>query len=63
MNQRQVTVTPDAFRKQADGSWVCIRNTDVYTPIGAIRINVGLELRKGRTLCGYDIAALLEAES
>ena len=58
--QQTIMVTCQAFSKKSDGSWTSVQTTDVYTPTGAIRIGPGMTFRKGRTLCGIDVATLLD---
>ena len=58
----QISIVYEAFRRQADGSWTSIRNSDVGTPDGAIRIGAGMDFRRGGTICGLDIAMLLDEE-
>jgi hypothetical protein len=58
-----VGIVFEAFRRQADGSWTCIRNCDVITADGAIRIPAGMDFRRGSTLCGVDMAMVLDEES
>ena len=55
-------VALEDFRKHEDGSWTSIRNSDVTTPDGAIRIPRGMDFRRGTSLCGVDIALLLDEE-
>lgn len=52
----------EAFRRNPDDSWSSIRVTDVPSPLGAIRIPGGMEFRRGRTLCGVDVAGLLDEQ-
>ena len=59
----EVQIEPKAFSKNSDGSWTCVQVTDIYAPIGAIRINPGMTFRKGRMFCGIDVAALLDQSS
>lgn len=56
----QQAITCQAFRKNSDGSWTCVQTTAVSAPIGAILIGPDMTFRKGKTLCGIDIAILLD---
>lgn len=52
------------FQKQPDGSWHCIKNSDVGTKTDKIiRLQPGMVFRKGTTFCGLDIAAALDGIS
>lgn len=55
-----IRVDCKAFRKNPDGSWTSVQVTDVYSGIGAIRICSDMTFKKGRTLCGIDIATVLD---
>ncbi len=57
---RRGGVDPGAFRKQADGSWTAIRNAEVGAGDGFLIIPAGMDFRKGTTLCGVDVAKLLD---
>ena len=55
-------VAMDEFKKESDGSWVCVKNSDITTKLGSgnknshpARLSV-----KGFTLSGIDIAAALD---
>ena len=58
--QQTITVTCQAFRKNSDGSWTSVQVTDIYAPIGAIRIGPGMMFRRGGTFYGIDVVALLD---
>ena len=57
---RRLDIVDEAFRGQPDGSWTSVRVSDVGTPDGTIRIGAGMVFRIGTTLCGIDVAELLE---
>ncbi len=57
---RRGGILPEAFRKQDDGSWTAIRNAEVGAGDGLIIIPAGMDFRRGTTLCGVDIARLLD---
>lgn len=51
----------EEFEKKPDGSWVCIKNSDIVTTAGkVIRITPGMTFRKGSTPWGFDIAKALD---
>ena len=58
--QQTITIDCKAFYKNSDGSWTSVQVADINTPTGAIRISPGMIFRKGRTLCGVDVATLLD---
>ena len=58
--EQTITIICQAFRKNSDGSWTSAQITDVQTPTGAIRIGPGMTFRKGGTICGIDVATLLD---
>ena len=60
--QKSVSLTRDAFQKNPDGSWACIKNTDIKHNGFAHRVNPGFVFRKSRTQWGIDIVAILEQE-
>jgi len=52
------------FKKQPDGSWVCIKNSDIVTKAGnMIRVSPGLTFRKDCKLWGLDVAKVLDEVS
>ena len=58
----KATLEPAAFRKNPDGSWTSIRNSDVptITPEGTARVCPGMTFHKGRTYWGIDVVGQLE---
>ncbi|HBE45396.1 MAG TPA: hypothetical protein DDW17_08155 [Deltaproteobacteria bacterium] len=49
------------FKKQPDGSWVCIKNSDIVTKAGnMIRVSPGLTFKKDRRLWGLDVVKMLD---
>jgi hypothetical protein len=60
LEKQKIKITSQAFRKNPDGSWTSVQITDIDTPVGAIRIGPGMTFRKGRTICGIDVATLLD---
>ena len=55
------TLTREAFRKNSNGSWTSVRNSDIPTPPdGLMRIGPDITFEKGKTFNGIDIVSLLE---
>jgi len=51
----------EEFEKKPDGSWVCVKNSDVTTKLQRIiRLKPGMSFKKGVVFCGVDIAEALE---
>lgn len=49
------------YEKKPDGSWVCVKNSDILTKGGnVIRITPGMTFRKDGKLWGHDIAGILD---
>ncbi len=59
---KQIGIVYEAFRKEADGSWISVRNSDISAPEGYIRIGAGMDFRRGVTIRGIDVAKLLDEE-
>ncbi len=54
-------IAVEEFEKKPDGSWVCVKNSDVGTKQQRImRLKPGMTFRKGLTFCGVDIAEALD---
>ncbi len=53
-------VSPAEFKKNPDGSWTCIKNTDIRNAYGIYRINPGMTFVKNTSHWGMDVAELLE---
>ena len=62
--EKSVTLSRDAFQKNSDGSWICIKNTDIRDNDNgyAHRVNPGFVFRKNRTQWGIDVVAILEQD-
>ena len=58
--QQRPPVDCTAFKKNTDGSWETVKNTDVRGNVGDIRLPPGAVFKKGAKLNGIEIAALLE---
>ena len=50
----------DAFQKNPDGSWTCIKSVTIKGVIGEIQIGVGKAFTRGVQYMGVDIAELLD---
>jgi hypothetical protein len=51
----------EEFEKKPDGSWVCVKNSDVATKLQRIiRLKPGMIFKKGLIFCGVDIAEALD---
>jgi hypothetical protein len=54
-------IVVEEFNKKPDGSWVCVKNSDIGTKFGnIIRIAPGMTFKKGSKLWGFDIAKALD---
>lgn len=60
--KKTVTLSRDAFQKNPDGSWTCIKNTDIIHDGCAYRVNPGFVFRKSRTQWGIDVVSILEQD-
>ncbi len=51
----------EEFNRKDDGSWVCLKTTDIITKSGSIvRVPPGASFRKGVTFCGLRVAEALD---
>ncbi len=56
-----VKIAIDEYEKKPDGSWVCVKNSDVTTKTGMIiRVAPGMTFKKGTAFVGADIAEALD---
>ncbi len=54
-------VTIEEFKKESDGSWVCVKNADITTKSGRIiRVSPRTTFKKGFILSGLDVASALD---
>ena len=54
-------IAVEEYERKPDGSWVCVKNSDITTKTGRImRIAPGTIFRKGGTFQGIDIAGTLD---
>jgi hypothetical protein len=58
--QQSIIVVCEAFTNNPDGSWTSIKNTDIQTSQGSIRIGPGMVFRKDRPMWGVDIVRTLD---
>jgi hypothetical protein len=49
-----------AFRKNADGSWTCIKPVTLQGPNGKVGIGAGASFARGSLFMGLDVAAWLD---
>jgi hypothetical protein len=49
-----------AFRRNADGSWICVRPIRIEHPNGRIEVVEGTRLVRNTRFMGVDLAAWLE---
>ena len=56
----KVIIFADAFRKNDNGSWECIKNTDIKTPSGIHRLNAGMVFKQSNVQWGVNIFEMLE---
>ncbi len=51
----------DAFQKNPDGTWTCIKPVTVQIPVGGeLKFHPGMTFRKGERYDGIDVATLLD---
>ena len=53
-------ISLEMFKKNDDGSWKCIKTTDIKTPDGIHRVNAGMVFNKNKIQWGLDVCGLLE---
>ena len=51
----------DAFKRDADGGWICIRDVTLEGPGGRIQVTEGTRLRRGTAYMGVDLVGFLDA--
>ncbi len=57
-------IAVEEFERKPDGSWVCVKNSDVITNTQkVIRVTPGMMFKKGGKLWGVDVAEALEKMS
>ena len=52
-----------AFRKDGDGSWLCIQDVTLNGPGGRIQVTAGTRLELGRLFMGVDLARFLDMKA
>jgi hypothetical protein len=53
----------DAFVRDADGAWCCVRAVTLEGPGGRIQVAEGARFRHGIIFMGVDVARFLDAHS
>ena len=53
----------DAFKRERDGVWVCVRDVTFEGPGGRIQVAAGTRLPRGSLFMGVDLARFLEAHA
>jgi hypothetical protein len=51
----------DAFRRDDDGSWLCMRDVTLEGPGGRIQVLAGARFERGAFFMGVDLARFLDA--
>jgi hypothetical protein len=52
----------DAFEKNPDGSWTCIKSTDIKDGGSIIRLKPGMTFKKSQQPWGLNVCELLDQE-
>ena len=52
----------EAFIRNADGSWACIRDVTLNGPNGRIQVTAGATFRPGMSFMGIDLAGFLDSQ-
>ena len=50
----------EAFQKNGDGSWTCLKSVAIIGPSGPIQIDPGRTFKTGEPIMGVDVAIYLE---
>jgi hypothetical protein len=54
-------IAVEEFEKKPDGSWVCVKNSDINTKLGrVIRVTPGHAFKKGGKFAGLDVVKTLD---
>ena len=53
----------DAFQRNADGSWSCIRDVTLNGPGGRIQVPAGKTFQRGMMFMGVDLARFLDRQA
>ena len=56
------TFSCDAFEKEKDGSWRCVRTVTIKGARGLIQLPVGMSFTKGIPYMGVEVAERLDEE-
>ena len=52
----------DAFRRNPDGTWVCIRRFTLKGPQDEVEFREGITFSRGMTVMGFSVVELLEKQ-
>ena len=52
----------EAFMRNADGSWACVRDVTLTGPNGRIQVTEGSTFRPGMSFMGIDLARFLDTQ-
>lgn len=58
--QPTAIVSPKEFRRNPDGSWTCIKNSDIKSAYGIYRVSPGMTFKKKQSIWGIDVVELLD---
>ena len=50
----------DAFRRNPDGTWTCIKRFKIIGPQGEVEFREGITFSRGMTVMGFPVVELLE---
>jgi hypothetical protein len=53
----------EAFRRNVDGSWSCIRDVTLNGPNGRIQVTAGATFCPGSSFMGVDLARFLDVQA
>jgi len=53
----------NAFERNPDGSWSCVRNVTLEGPGGRMQVTAGARFYRGMVYMGVDLARYLEAHA
>ena len=53
----------NAFKRNPDGSWTCVRNVTFQGPSGRMQVTAGARFYRGMIYMGVDLARYLEAHA
>ena len=53
----------DAFKRDHDGAWICVRDVTLEGPGGRIQLAAGTRPERGQLFMGVDLAGFIEANA